>query len=1037
MRSYAWRDLTRNPRRTLASLVGVILGVGLFSSVLFFIDGSGAAMTKRALAPLALDMQRVLGTPLDGGLRLQEQIASPRSLRPGDTVTVTLAVRNEGAQPANEVVVNDEPPPPLSYIAGTAKLDGKPLAEKGGRSPLAQGLARTGLNIGTVPAGATVGFTYLARAAQPVADVTALPLQGTISSRENVVPTRANAPPPLTLEQLRAKLAAVPGVAAADGLSFVDLPPGSLKAGGITAKGPVRVFGFDRQYQQRYPSIRVVDGSFGSGSALLSAEASRSLSAGTGAGIELSVPGRPAPLSLPVSGVADLSQAKPLFYSRNSTKLEDFLYVPNSVVVSPETFRDTIIPAFQAASSTPGTLIKSPPVGEVDVLVDRSRLESNPASALAQTKAVAASINRISPGQDYLIDNVSNTLEVARDDARVGKLMFLFLGLPGVLLAAFLAAYSAGILASAERRERANLRIRGAHRGHMTRILAYKTLALAGVGSALGTGLGFVSVLAILGRSALFEASVAQLGTSAAIGAGVGMLITGLTMYVLGRRSLSREINQERREIAANTVPAWRRWRLDFLLLGAAAIAAIIAARTGAFDPPAASVSNGVAVSLPSRLLIAPLMVWFGGMLIAGRLFQSATVRVPLPAPPRFGPLIRGTVARSVKRRSWPPATAIIALGLVIAFGMNLAMFSATYDATKAADARFIVGSDLRVTPSPLSTRPHPRGNAAALQVPGVSAVTPAVFKLENSVLIGPDNQDRKNLAAIDPRGFRDVASLADRFFAGGSAAGAMAALETDPHGLLVSEQTASDLSINSGDSVQVLLARGTKRQILEPFRVVGEFKQFPGFPDGVDLVANLGYYATATHTDSADFFLARTADDSHSGLARATAALQSGPGRADALNIESRETALGKDQSSLTALNVHGLVDLGGLYTLLIGAAAIAIFVFGLMLQRRTEFVTLRAQGMEAREVRTLILGETALVAVCGLAAGLAVGTGMAYLLVHVLRPLFILNPILTFPAGQVATLAALTLAATLAAAFTASLLLGRLRPTEILRDS
>ncbi|MEA2221666.1 MAG: hypothetical protein QOH83_42, partial [Solirubrobacteraceae bacterium] len=64
MRSFVWRELVRNPRRTLASLAGIVLGVGLFSAVLFFVDGSGATMTQRAIAPLALDMQRVLSSPL-------------------------------------------------------------------------------------------------------------------------------------------------------------------------------------------------------------------------------------------------------------------------------------------------------------------------------------------------------------------------------------------------------------------------------------------------------------------------------------------------------------------------------------------------------------------------------------------------------------------------------------------------------------------------------------------------------------------------------------------------------------------------------------------------------------------------------------------------------------------------------------------------------------------------------------------------------------------------------------------------------------
>ena len=69
--------------------------------------------------------------------------------------------------------------------------------------------------------------------------------------------------------------------------------------------------------------------------------------------------------------------------------------------------------------------------------------------------------------------------------------------------------------------------------------------------------------------------------------------------------------------------------------------------------------------------------------------------------------------------------------------------------------------------------------------------------------------------------------------------------------------------------------------------------------------------------------------------------------------------------------------------------------------------------------------------------AAGLAVGTGMGYLLVHVLRPLFILDPGLTFPIGGIATLGSLAIAATLASALTAATMLRRLRPTELLRET
>ena len=103
----------------------------------------------------------------------------------------------------------------------------------------------------------------------------------------------------------------------------------------------------------------------------------------------------------------------------------------------------------------------------------REPLDADPATALAQTKAVADAVNAVAPGQDVLIDNVSNALEVASDDARTAKRMFVFLGLPGALLAAILTSYAGGVLASALRREQAILRIRGANRRHLLACMRY------------------------------------------------------------------------------------------------------------------------------------------------------------------------------------------------------------------------------------------------------------------------------------------------------------------------------------------------------------------------------------------------------------------------------------------------------------------------------------------------------------------------------------------------------------------------------------
>jgi putative ABC transport system permease protein len=1032
---YVWRDLVRNPRRSLATLAGITLGVGLFSAVLFFIDGSSASMTQRAVAPLPLDMQRVLTAPLGEQLRLTERITPAGPLQPGATARVELVLANNSAQPANEVVIRDEPPPPLAYVPGSTTVDGARMPDPGGDSPLAQGAAKLGLNLGTVPPRTSITVAYTATAGSSVDAVASLPLQATFSSREEVAPVHANAPGPVGLAELTRTIAQVPGVATADQLSFVDLAPGSLRSGSRQAAGAVRVFGFDDRYRQRDNSIRLVSGSARPGHGLLSAEAARALGVGPGGVVQVLVPGVDWPVPVAISGITDLSRARSLFSSREGQQLEQFLYVANAVVVEPETFAAMIVSPFQKVTARSGDEVRSRPILEVDIHVERERLDADPGTALAQTRAVAGAVTRVAPGQDYLIDNISNTLQVARDDARTAKRMFVFLGVPGALLAAILAAYAGGVLASALRREQAILRIRGANRRQLLRMHALRTLALAAAGAVIGLGLGLASAAAVLSADALARASAGSLVLSALLGAGGGFLATGAALYAAGRRAINRDISEERAQLASRP-PAWRRLRLDLAVLLVVAVAEVVALRTGAFEGVAGSVYYGRAVALRMHLVVVPIGVWIGGVLLLARVVERGFSHLPLPGPPRFGRPLLGTLARSVRRRSWAAAGGVIIVGLIFALGASVASFTASYNRAKAADARFVVGSDLRVTPSPTSRLRHPPGYADKLAVPGLQTATPVVFSPQNAVLQSEFNEDAANLAAVDPAGFGRVAALDDANFVDHTAAGAMEALRRDPRGVFLTPDLADLLAVGPGDELRVLFARGTKQQKLSDMRVIGLFERLPGFPEGADVLANLRRQVDLIPATNANFFLARTTDDHPATLTRAVAGLRGGPGSVDALQIDTRETALDKDQSSLAALNIHGLLTLDSAYALAMAATAITVLVFGLLLQRRREYVTLRAQGMHAGEIRSLLVMEAGGVVVLGCLVGLLVGVGMAFFLVNVLRPLFVLRPPMVLPAAGIATLAALVLGVSLVASLLATALVNRLRPTELLRD-
>lgn len=1038
MRSYARRDLLRNPRRTLATLAGVMLGVGLFSGVLFFIDGSGASMTKRAIAPVAIDVQRVMTSPLGEGIRLEQRLVSDGPMQPGDRARIELTVRNLGVARANEVLISDKLPPELEYVLGSAQRDGQPIPDESGQSPFAHGPGLIGQNIGSVNAGATVRFTYDVAARRPVTSTDDVKLQATIATREDVVPDGANLPDLVPLAELRDRIASIPGVAAANQLAFVQVPARALRAGEMSIDAPIKVFGFDPAYAEQYPAIKLVDGHFDPDGALLSSEAARALGVELGDQVELDVPGAREPAQLRVTGTVDLSRARTLFNSRTGRKLEDFLYIADSIVLSPQAFDRIVIPAFREATAARGNAlaVKTVPILEVDVQLVRAPLNSDPGRALEQTQAVTRRIRRIAPEQDFILDNISNTLSVAKADAAVAKRMFLFLGLPGLLLAGFLAAYAGTILAASQRREQANLRLRGARPAHLTQLLAYRTIALAGVGSLLGTAVGFVTVLAVLGSTALFEASPVELAISALIAIGAGLVATGLALYVPGRRALRHDVSGERRELTLRLPPAWRRRRLDYVALAIAAVATLIAVRNGAFDAPSGVVSTGIATTLRSHLLVLPLGVWFAGTLLSVRFFETAARHLPSTPPPRFGAVVRGLLSRTLSRRSVALVTGIVGVGLVIAFGMGLAMFAATYEASKQADARFTVGSDLRVTPSPVSDQPHPAEYARELEVDGVVRATPVVAKLENAFLRSAFNSDVKDLAAIEVDSFAQTAALSDEFFPDMTAAEALDALRADPTAILIDVDSAAFLKLDVGDPAELLFARGTKRQQLRRMTVGGFFERFPGFPESLHIVANLDYFQQETGITDVDFHLARTDDPSSEGLAAASAAIQSGPGATDMLNIDTTETTFNKDQSSLTALNIRGLVDLDSIYTLAMCAAVIAIFVFGLMLQRRREYVVLRAQGLPASRLQQLLLGEAGFVAASGLLAGAAIGASLGLLLVAILKPLFILEPVPTLPFADAALLAALLVTATLVSAVAALVVLRRLSPSEVLRE-
>jgi putative ABC transport system permease protein len=829
------------------------------------------------------------------------------------------------------------------------------------------------------------------------------------------------------LTALRTQVGGTPGVTASAAVAAVDLGAGALSVAGTPLAGTTQLFAFDPAYIKDFGLVRITSGTYPAGGTLLSTQAADALGIRPGGQVVVRLPGGTA-LTRIVTGVADFRSAAPLFASRNPDTQGEITYVPNVVVIDQAGFATAVLPALRADAASSAPALRTVPVLEVQVRADRTRYVAlAPAEALVRAQALRRTIERIAPGDAHVVDNVSGALTAAQRDSVLARVLFLFLGTPGVLLGAYLARYAASLLAESERRELATLRARGAGPRHLRQSLLVETLALGVFGALSGLLVAALLLTAVFGGPLPPGSTTQTIALSIGLAILAGLVTTAVALYLPRRLALDREIAAERGELAAQPRdPLWARARLDLIFIVLSAVIEGVTLLGGGFRPTAA---EGQSLSLSFYTLLAPVFLWIGLTLLLVR-FVLAGLRRRAARPARsFGPVVGGLARRALARRTGPFAAGLIALALAVAFGTSLALFISTYDAHQRSDARLVVGGDVRVTPG--STSPHALADTAWLSLPGVAEVTGVVSVPD--ALVG---NDKRALIGIDPQGFTRVAAPPDAFFPDGGAAAALDALRADPSAVLISDELARTFNILPGDTVAIRLPRADGTLVPVTFRAVALFATIPAFPQGIDLVANRDAVSQAIGRATADLYLLRTQSDSLAALAAVGAELRALPD-ASALTIQTTAEAYNQDQSTLAALNLAGLGRIVAVASALMSAAAAAVFVTTLIAARRKEFITLRALGLRAAELRLLLASEGLLLVALGLAVGIVVGVAMAAMDIQILAPLFVVPPKVPDPAlGGVASLAALVLGGALLAIGAGAISVARLRPTEILRE-
>jgi putative ABC transport system permease protein len=632
-------------------------------------------------------------------------------------------------------------------------------------------------------------------------------------------------------------------------------------------------------------------------------------------------------------------------------------------------------------------------------------LPGDPATAYRDVTGRANHLDAALAGTAKIGNNLAATLAAARADALYAQVLFLFLGAPGVVLAALLAFAVQRINQTQRRREQALARARGATIRQLLALAGAEAgvIALAGtmVGLGAAAGIGSTSF-----GTVTFGATAASTLTVIALAAATAVAIAALAVVVPAcRDARATTVNAARHRLATRPTPRWMRWYLDVAAIVTALVVFWLTARGGYQLVLAPEGVPNISVSYWA--FAGPALLWIGSGLLAYRLIAATTAWRPATRRalrPLTGSLA-GVIASSLARQRQLVAATAAFIALTVAFAISTATFNATYRQQASVDAVLTNGGDIAATVSPgAGLGPDTAPIAAIATTAGVRRAEPIQHRF---AYVGSDLQD---LYGVNPVTIKTAGRLQDAYFRGGTADQLLATLAARPDAVLVSAETVHDYQLQPGDLLNLRLQDGrTKQYRTVPFHYVGVAKEFPTAPSDSFLVANSTYVAAQTGDDAVGTVLIDTAGHHTAAIARV---LRDELGtNATVTDIATSRRLIG---TSLTAVDLAGLtrVELG--FALALAAAATGLSLWLGLYERRRTTTILTALGANTRQLGGFMWTETAVTTIAGLTSGVLAGWALTVMLIKVLTGVFDPPPAnLAVPWAYLATVGAVTVIA------------------------
>ncbi|MGH2412148.1 MAG: FtsX-like permease family protein, partial [Microcystaceae cyanobacterium] len=740
--------------------------------------------------------------------------------------------------------------------------------------------------------------------------------------------------------------------------------------GTVQTTGPGKVLGISLQYRQDFPAqlrplIGVLDG------VLVAQQTAANLHVTVGDTVTIQRVGLP-PVPVKVNGVIDLPYADSLFQT---------VGVPAGVAPQAPPDNVLVLPSHQWHQIfDPQATVRPDSVRSQLHVRLAHHLPNDPGTAYTYVQQLAQNLEARISGSGIVGNNLAARLDGVRADALYARVLFLFLGLPGVILAILLTLAITAAGKERRRQEQALLRLRGADTGQILRLESVEALIVGLGGMILGIGLSYVAASTIFPIGMLTSTTTLFWTGGAAL---VGLILALCAMlYPAWKEARSSTVIAARAVIGVRRKPVWQQVYLDLFFLTASAAIFWQTASTGYQVVLAPEGVPQASVSYES--FIAPVCLWLGAGLLTIRFWEMLLNRgrhlLARGLYPALGSL-SGVVVASLSRQRVLVTRGVVLVALSFSFAVSTAVFNTTYNAQSRVDAELTNGSDVQVAvppgkggiPSPLQDRLR--------TLPGVVGLQPMQHRF---AYVGTDLQD---LYGIDPLRLSEATHLSNAYFAAGNAQATLKLLASRPDGLLVSEETVTDYQLKPGDLINLRLQNAQDRQYhVIPFHFVDIVKEFPTAPKDSFLVANTGYIAQQTDNNATEIVLMRT-NGKATDLAEKVRGAVNFLAGVKVTDIGSTQQAIG---SSLTAVDLRGLTRLELSFAVLLMAGATGLVMALGMAERRRTFAILTALGAKNNQLGAFLWSEGLLILIGGSAFGIVMGFGVAQMLVKVLTGVF-----------------------------------------------